>query len=102
MYGPFGRTVGTTAAFVGGTAAAPIVGAYGLGAVAGIATARRTLKIAPLLAAGIGGAIGGAALGTVCPPAMGVVTAVLAYQSMTHTATTAHSPQTSDDEADTD
>lgn len=100
-YGKVGCIAAATGAFFGGTVGGPLIGAAGIGGMAGLA-ARESAdskpgKVVGSIAAGVGGGIGGAIIGTVGAPVMGATAAVLAYNAMTGDLADM-SPQSSEDE----
>ncbi len=100
-YGKGGRIAAATGAFVGGTIGGPLLGATGLGYMAGSAAKKsadsKPGKAAGSIAAGIGGGLGGFLIGTIGAPLLGATAAVYAYKGMAGELGD-QSPQSSEDE----
>ena len=95
------KIAASTGAFVGGTIGGPLLGAVGLGVMAGSAAKdgpdSKAGKAAAAAAAGVGAGVGGALLGTVGAPIFGGTAAYMAYRTLTK-GSDEWSPQTSEDE----
>ena len=95
------KVAASTGAFVGGTIGGPLLGAVGLGVMAGSAAKdgpdSKAGKAAAATAAGVGAGVGGALLGTVGAPLFGGTAAYMAYRTLTK-GSDEWSPQTSEDE----
>lgn len=96
-----GRLAVAAGAFLGGTIGAPLLGAVGIGKLAG-STARNsvgsnTAKVAACAVAGMGGVVTGTIVGTVGAPLFGIAAGALGYEGAAGNLTD-WSPQSSDDE----
>ena len=101
LYGPLGQFLCTTGAFFGGTLGGPLTGAAGFGIGAAINAFEHFYEDSPqILTAGAAGCIGGAILGTVCPSAVGIASAITVYRHVSGATSANLSPQTSDNEGE--
>ena len=95
------KIAASTGAFIGGTIGGPVLGAVGLGVMAGSAAKdvpdSKAGKAAAATAAGVGAGVGGALLGTVGAPLFGGTAAYMAYRTLAK-GSDEWSPQTSEDE----